>query len=50
MNVWIIVALYWIVCCVLVYVLESVNRTSGLSQNDAAKDWLLGAPSAHRLV
>lgn len=25
MNVWIIVALYWIVCCVLVYVLESVT-------------------------
>lgn len=25
MNVWIIVALYWIVCCVLVYVLERVT-------------------------
>lgn len=25
MNVWVIVALYWIVCCVLVYVLESVT-------------------------
>lgn len=25
MNIWIIVALYWIVCCVLVYVLERVT-------------------------
>lgn len=25
MNIWIIVALYWIVCCVLVYVLAHIN-------------------------
>lgn len=25
MNVWVIVALYWIVCCVLVYVLANIN-------------------------
>lgn len=25
MNIWVIVALYWIVCCVLVYVLAHIN-------------------------
>lgn len=49
MNIWVIVALYWIVCCVFGICACTYKRTSGLSQNDEAKDYLLGA-SAHRPI